>query len=111
MKKSSHFSSKVELQKAIERFLPGGFTTRDEANALVALALCQGPLETLFGGDYAELLEGKQATSAEDLEIKAIVEFACERVAWLLEVKKSDPELYDRFITSYAAAYCHNWTR
>jgi len=33
------------FQKAVEQVFPGGFTLRDEANAIVAYAFRNGPLE------------------------------------------------------------------
>lgn len=40
-----------------ERRFPNGFTIRDEANALVAAAFRNGPIENLHAGEWSELLE------------------------------------------------------
>lgn len=53
------------FRKAVEQFFLGGFTLRDEANAIVAYVLRNGPLERLHAGESSELLE-KSELSRED---------------------------------------------
>ena len=43
-------------REAIEGFFPGGFTLRDEANAIVAYAFRNGPIEDLHAGKSSPLL-------------------------------------------------------
>jgi hypothetical protein len=39
------------FRKAVEQLFPGGFTLRDEANAIVAYAFRNGPIEDLHAGE------------------------------------------------------------
>jgi len=53
---------KIPVKKAnfaweVAGSFPGGFTHRDEANALIAMAVRNGPLEKLHAGKYSEWLE------------------------------------------------------
>lgn len=41
------------LNNRIERAFPGGFDRRDEANALIAKAVRNGPLENLHAGNFS----------------------------------------------------------
>ena len=53
----------VEL---IEQRFPGGFTLRDEANALVAWAFRAVPLEDLHAGKHSELLTDRSLSRITD---------------------------------------------
>ena len=81
-----------------ERYLPGGFTLRDEANAIVAFAFRNGPIEDLHAGRTSELLEDESLSRITDAEMKTIMLTACERVEALLRLKESDPKRYDKVI-------------
>ena len=90
---------------------PDGFTTRDEANALVAFAFRNGPIENLHAGDYSELLENKSLSRITNPEMKEIMLNACEKVAELLQMKETHPESYDAFVKRYNYDYCQAWDR
>jgi hypothetical protein len=93
-----------------QRF-PGGFTVRDEANAIVAFAFRNGPLEDLHAGAGSELLKNKALSRITDQEMKELMLFACEHVERLLRLKESDPQEYDLFVKSYNFRYCRTWER
>ena len=93
-----------------ERF-PGGFTLRDEANAIVAWALRNGPLEDLHAGKYSSLLEDDSLSRITDVEMKALILYACERVEDLLRLKQSDPSKYDALVKVHNIVYCGQWER
>ena len=90
---------------------PDGFTIRDEANALVAFAFRNGPIENLHAGEYSELLENKALSRITDPEMKEIMIDACERLSELLRMKETHPEAYDAFVKDYNVKYCWQWAR
>jgi hypothetical protein len=93
-----------------QRF-PGGFTLRDEANAIVAWALRNGPLEDLHAGKPSKLLEDDSLSRITDTEMKSLILYACERVEVLLRLKESDPKKYDAIVKGYNIMYCGQWER
>ena len=100
-----------ELTWMETRLFPNGFTLRDEANAVVARAFRNGPIENLHAGKYSELLSNPDLSRITDEEMKIIMVNACEQVARLLELKETDPEEYYREILSYNHLYCRRWER
>jgi hypothetical protein len=90
---------------------PGGFGIRDEANAIVAYAFRNGPIEDLHAGKYSELLEKKELSRITDAEIKEPMINACEKMEELLKLKESNPEGYAELILSFNFRYCRNWNR
>jgi hypothetical protein len=90
---------------------PGGFTVRDEANAIVAYAFRNSPLEDLHAGTWSELLNDKSLSRITDQEMKELMLFACEHVERILRLKESDPQEYDLFVKSYNFRYCRQWER
>jgi hypothetical protein len=90
---------------------PGGFTVRDEANAIVAYAFRNGPLEDLHAGRWSELLNDPSLSRITDQEMKQLMRFACEHVERILRLKASNPQEYDLFVKSYNFRYCRQWDR
>lgn len=90
---------------------PGGFSLRDEANAIVASAFRNGPLEDLHAGKYSELLEQKELSRITDDEMKELMINACEKMEELLRLKETDPQKYAEEILSQNFRYCRNWKR
>jgi hypothetical protein len=85
-------------QELFEQRFPGGFTIRDEANAIVAWAFRNGPLEDLHD-------------RITNVEMKALMIAACECVEKLLRLKAKDPGRYDKVIKGYNFMYCCDWDR
>lgn len=76
---------KSEERKKLEaQLFPDGFTLRDEANAIVALAFRNGPIEDLHAGQWSELLSNPELSRITDDEMKMLMIDACEHVAKLL---------------------------
>ena len=50
------------------QYFPGGFTIRDEANALAAWAFRNGPLEDLHAGKHSALLDDPELSRITDEE-------------------------------------------
>ena len=100
-----------ELDYLESKCFPNGFTLRDEANAIVAMAFRNGPLEDLHAGEWSELLEDESLSRITDDEMKRLMIFACEHVAGLLHVKETDPEQYYRTLMAYGHLYCRRWER
>ncbi|MBI3466448.1 MAG: hypothetical protein HY000_25830 [Planctomycetes bacterium] len=90
---------------------PGGFTLRDDANAIVAYAFRNGPIENLHAGKYSELLERKELSRITDAEMKTLMISACEKVEELLRLKESDRKKYTAFILKYNLDFCRRWDR
>ena len=90
---------------------PDGFTVRDEANAIVAYAFRNGPLEDLHAGRGSELLNDQSLSRITDQEMKQLMLFACEHVERMLRLKVSNPQEYDLFVKSYNFRYCRQWER
>jgi hypothetical protein len=100
-----------ELIELEARVFPDGFTLRDEANAIVAMAFRNGPIEDLHAGKTSELLSDLEVSKITDEEMKTIMVNACEQVAKLLKLKETDPEAYYRQMLSYNHMYCRQWER
>jgi hypothetical protein len=100
-----------ELKQLEARVFPDGFTLRDEANAIVAMAFRNGPIEDLHAGKSSELLSNPELSRITDDEMKTLMINACEQVAKLLELKDTDPEGYYRQMLSYNHLYCRRWER
>jgi len=99
------------FRQAIEQFFPGGFTLRDEANAIVACAFRNGPIEDLHAGKYSELLKNSDLSRITDEEMKKIMLHACQCVEKLLREKQDDPAAYYQKIVEYSLHYCRQWER
>lgn len=105
----------LPLPKTVEEvfrdYFPGGLTIRDEANALVACAFRNGPIEDLHAGKYSELLEDKSLSRITDAEMKTLMLNACQKMEELLRLKEANPDEYFTFIAQYAWRYCRRWER
>lgn len=95
----------------VEQAFPGGFDRRDEANALVAMSVRNGPLENLHAGKSSPMLEDDTLSRLTDDDMKAIMVFATRTVAMMLWMRDEAPEVYQRYVQAYAARYCRSWER
>ncbi len=95
----------------LEQHFPGGFTLRDEANAIVAWAIRNGPLENLHAGKSSKLLKDDSLSRITDREMKELVLYACERVEDLLRLKETNPQTYAAMIRTHNVMYCREWQR
>jgi hypothetical protein len=73
-----------KFEQQVERAFPGGFDHRDEANAIIAMAVRNGPLENLHAGKSSPLLEDDALSRLTDAEIKAIMVYTTRMVAMML---------------------------
>ena len=112
---------------------PGGFTRRDEANALVLQAFRLGPLERIHGEHVAVFLErevlphitddklkeamlltcqylAKRTDRITQDEIKEIMLNACQCMEWLLYLREDDPNKYFNDVSELVKR-CHEWDR
>ena len=94
-----------------EKRFPGGFHLRDEANAIVAYAFRNGPIEDLHAGEPSELLTNKRLSRLTDEGIKTIMIFACDKVEELLRLKLMHPDEYLAKMVRYNINYCRGWKR
>jgi hypothetical protein len=104
-------ASRAELEKELESRYPGGFSLRDEANAIAARAYRNGPIEDLHVGEHSELLENKNLSRITDDEMKEIMIYAAKQIAVLLKKKDEDPEEYYTVLKGYGFFYCSGWDR
>ncbi len=105
----------LPLPKSVEEvfrpYFPGGLTIRDEANAIVACAFRNGPLEDLHAGKYSEVLADSSYSRITDDEMKTLMLNACQKMEELLRLKEANPDEYFTFIAQYAWRYCRRWER
>jgi hypothetical protein len=90
---------------------PGGFTLRDEANAIVAYAFRNGQIEDLHAVKSSELLDNPELSRITDDEMKAVMLNACQCVEKLLREKQDDPAAYYPKMMDYNQRYCRPWER
>src|SRR5580700_1528204 len=62
----------ADIDKRLDEAYPGGFNDRDEANALIAMAVRNGPIEDLHAGRSSTLLEDDTLSRITDEEIKIL---------------------------------------
>ena len=99
------------VKQVIERYFPGGFTLRDEANAIVAYAIRNGPIEDLHAGKTSDLLSDPALSRLTEDDIKNIMIFASKSVEKLLREKEEDSGSYYVKIMDYNVRYCRGWER
>ncbi|HYE21800.1 MAG TPA: hypothetical protein VEA69_25395 [Tepidisphaeraceae bacterium] len=102
---------RVAFDQQVEQAFPGGFDRRDEANALVAMAVRNGPLENLHAGRSSPLLDDDTLSRLTDDDVRTIMVFATRTVAMMLWMRDEAPEVYQRYVRAYAARYCRSWER
>ena len=95
----------------LERQFPGGFTIRDEANALTAYAFRNGFLEDLHAGRPSELTTDSSYSRITDSEIKDLMIEASTKLSQLLQLKEEHPERYRMAVMTYNLMFCSAWER
>ena len=95
----------------LESAYPGGFTVRDEANALTAYAFRNGPLEDLHAGKGSPLTDDPSLSRITDAEMRKLMINASEHLAKMLALRVTAPDEYRRFIQTYGMMYCRAWNR
>ena len=88
-----------------------GFTHRKEANALIAMSVRNGPLETLHAGEYSAWLEDDALSRVTDDEMRTLMMYATRMLATLLKMRDETPEIYRRYLQKYGEMYCKGWER
>jgi len=78
----------------------GGWTLRDEANAMCAYAFRNGFIEDIHASGRIT-----------DPEMKKLMIEASAGLARLLERKRNNPMEYEQFIRDYHRRYCRQWER
>ncbi len=112
-KKSDHRLPDIPAlpDKMLAKAFPGGFTVRDEANALTAYAFRNGPLEDLHAGKSSPLTDDPDVSRITQAEMKQLMIDASDKLAYLLKTRDTDSETYKRFVQAYACMYCREWNR
>jgi hypothetical protein len=99
------------LDEILVSAFPGGFSHRDEANALTAYAFRNGTLEEIHAGKTSPLLDDLTLSRITDGEMKTLMIEASEKLASILMLRETDPEKYKQFVQVYAFMYCRGWER
>ena len=102
---------RIAIQAEMTQGSADGFTHCDEANALIAMAVRNGPLETLHAGKYSAWLEDGALSRITDDEMKVLMMYATRMLATLLKMRDETPEIYRRYIEEYGRTYCNGWER
>ena len=97
--------------KLIKERFPDGFGVRDEANALVAWTIRNGPLEGLHSGEPSEFLDEPGLSRITDAEMKALMINARDQLEKRLRLRDADLKRYLEEIFKYNLAYCRGWNR
>jgi hypothetical protein len=87
------------------------FNLRDEANALIPLAVRNGPIENLHAGKYSPYIEDETLSHISDEQIKTIMIHAAKTLTNLHRMRDEKPELYNRYLREYGKMYCRSWQR
>lgn len=95
----------------LEQAFPGGFSLKDEANALTAYAFRNGFIEQLHAGKSSPLLDNSTLSRITNDEMKRLMIEASERLATLLQLRETSPEEYKQIIYDCALRYCRKWNR
>lgn len=113
LKRSPELSAEqlAALDRQVQELFPGGFDHRDEANAIIAMAVRNGPIENLHAGESSALLEDDTLSRLTDDEIKAIMIYATRTVALMLRLRDECPDIYREYLQAYASRYCRSWER
>ena len=74
-------------EKELDSLFPNGFSLRDEANAIVAIAFRNGPLEDLHAGKASDLLTNNELSRITQEEMKQLMLFACEHIQTSPEIE------------------------
>ena len=95
--------------KSFDAVASDNFTIRDEANAIVAFAFRNGPIEDLHAGKSSHLLDDPELSRISDGEMKALMISACEKMAELLILKQANHDEYRQILIDYGSRYCSTW--
>lgn len=101
----------AEFDRQLAAAYPDGFNDRDEANALIAMAVRNGPIETLHAGKHSPLLEDPTLSRISDEEMKVLMQHAARVLGALLAFRARHPDLYRRWLQTYGSTYCSRWER
>ncbi len=98
-------------ENLVQNAFPGGFTIRDEANALTAYAFRNGELENLHAGAASPLTDDPNLSRITDAKMKELMIEASGKLAALLAFRDRDPDNYKRFVQAYGFMFCREWNR
>lgn len=99
------------FNEQVERLFPGGFDRRDEANAIIAMSVRNGPIENLHAGKHLPLLDDESLSRLTDAEIRSIMVYATRTLAMMLWLRDEAPDVYRRYLQAYGGRYCCSWER
>jgi len=111
MENIHHIDIPATSAEELEQAFPGGFSLRDEANALTAYAFRNGSLETLHSGKHSPLIEDPALSRITNEEMKKLMIEASERLESLLRLRETNPGEYQRTTHDTAIRYCRKWKR
>ena len=84
-------------------------TQMKEAQAIVAMAFRNGPIEDVHAGKRCPTCSGKPEYSRiTDSEMKVIMKEAVDRVYTMLRLKQDEPEQFDALL-QFGSVYTSHW--
>ncbi len=100
---------KTDKENSIKQKHP--ISTREEANALICIAVRNGYIEELHAGKHTELLENPDFSRITDNEMKKLMIEATSKLAELLALKENNPQEYWRRVSIFNETYCRKWEK
>ena len=99
------------MEELFEKAFPGGFTKRDEANAMVLYAFRNTFLEDLHAGEESELLQDNKYSRISQDEMKKLMIEASEKIEHLLIMRETDNDKYLQYVKGTGMMFCNGWDR
>ncbi|WP_406699301.1 hypothetical protein V5E97_10560 [Singulisphaera sp. Ch08] len=98
-------------EEFLAKYFPGGFTVRDEANALVHQVFRAGPIEDLHAGKHTALLDDPSLSRITNAEMKRLMIAACEKLTVFLQLRQDNHKLYDLTLKTIGIQFLSDWER
>lgn len=108
---STAFDRRLAEAQADESHVLPGLTVRDEANALIVGAVRNDDLfEHLHSGRWDRVLDDPGVSRISNVEMKRLMIRFSAALAWLLDLRDSDPDEYRRQVTFFRG-FTPDWER
>ncbi|PHR73006.1 MAG: hypothetical protein COA66_04200 [Arcobacter sp.] len=99
------------MEELFEKAFPGGFTKRDEANAIVLYAFRNTFLENLHAGEHSELLNDDKYSRITQDEMKKLMIESSEKIENLLLMRETNQDKYLQYVKGTGMMFCNEWER
>ena len=99
------------MKELLDNAFPGGFTKRDEANAITLYAFRDTYLEDLHAGEDSELLKDEKYSRITQDDMKRLMIEASEKIETLLYMRENDYDKYIQYLQATGMMFCTDWDR